>query len=274
MNRRRSNRLFLLFGSLGFLVLIPLVPLVLWSFSAGWRWPDVVPGQWGIRPWVYVFSAHAQTGEAAFNSLWIAVVVTVINGCLALPAARAFARSSFKGKSLLEALFYAPLLIPPFVPLMGMHMTLIRLHITDSALAVIAAHIAPSFPYMLRGLLISYRTLGVQWEEQAQMLGAGRWQRWKEVVLPHLLPGIAAGCSLSMLVSLSQYLTTFLAGGGRVMTLPLLLFPFASGGDLPIGSAYALLFAGIALLALVFMDRLLKRYYWRISAGREEKVSE
>jgi putative spermidine/putrescine transport system permease protein len=243
------------------LIAIPLIPLILWSFSAGWRWPEIIPQTFSLRAWDYVFSGSAGTWKAVWNSLQIAFTVTLINLLLATPTANALARYKLKGKWMIEGILYAPIIIPPFVAVMGMHITFIRLGLTETVTGVILSHIVPTLPYMVRALIVSFSTLGFQWEEQARMLGAGPYQRFGYVVLPHLLPGMLAGASLSILISLSQYLITFLVGGGQVITLPLILFPFISGGDPAVGSAYTLLFAGMAVLALWGMDASLRRYY-------------
>jgi putative spermidine/putrescine transport system permease protein len=243
------------------LIILPLIPMVLSSFSAGWRWPEVIPGSFSLRSWEYLFSASAGTWQAIGVSLQIAVFVTLINLVLAIPAANALARTSFAGKRWIEALLFAPIIIPPFVAVMGMNMTFIRLGFTETVMGVVLAHLAPALPYMIRALMISFSTLGYQWEEQAQILGAGWFRRFVYIVFPHILPGILAGSILSILVSLSQYLITFLVGGGQVITLPLLMFPFLNGGDPAIGSAYALLFAGVALFMLWVIEGLLRRYY-------------
>ncbi|MFS1514846.1 ABC transporter permease [Chengkuizengella sp. SCS-71B] len=240
---------------------IPLLPLVITSFSAGWRWPEILPNQFSLRAWEYVFSPYAGTWEAIGNSVFIAMMVTFINILLCLPAANVIARMSFKGKIWIEGVLYSPLIIPPFITVMGIHLTFIYLGFTESLFGVIIAHVAPTMPYMLRALVISFQTLGYQWEEQARMLGAGRLNRYRLVLLPHILPGIVAGSSLTILISLSQYLITLLIGGGHIVTLPIILFPFISGGDIAIGSAYTIIFGGLALLSLWSMNALLKRYY-------------
>lgn len=201
------------------------------------------------------------TWRAIGISLLIAFIVTVVNVVLAVPAANALVRYRIKGKWLAEAILFAPIIIPPFVSVMGIHLTFLRLGLTETVLGVVLAHLSPTLPYMVRAVMTSYSTLSVDWEDQARMLGAGPFQRFYSVVLPHLLPGIAAGASLSILISLSQYLITFIIGSGQVVTLPILLFPFISGGDPAVASAYSILFAGMAILALLGMDLSLKRYY-------------
>src|SRR5690606_1359207 len=194
-------------------------------------------------------------------SLLIALIVTAVNVVLAVPAANALARYQIKGKWLMEAVIFAPIVIPPFVAVMGIHLTFLRIGLTETMLGVVLAHISPTLPYVVRAVIISYNTLSTDWEDQARMLVAGGFSRFYHVVLPHLLLGIAAGASLSILISLSQYLITFIIGSARVVTLPILLFPFISGGDPAIASAYSLLFAGIAIVTLAVMDTALKKYY-------------
>jgi putative spermidine/putrescine transport system permease protein len=259
---RRPNLIKVFFFFIAFLVIVfPFLPLLLSSVSFGWQWPNVLPDSYSFRAWEYVLAGSSGTWPAVGASLLIAGIVTAVNILLAVPAANALSRNKFSGKWLAEAIIFAPIVIPPFVAVMGIHLTFLRLGLTETIFGVILAHLSPTLPYMVRAVMISYNTLSIDWEDQARMLGAGPGSRFFHVVLPHLMPGIAAGASLSILISLSQYLITFLIGSGQVVTLPILLFPFISGGDPAIASAYSLLFAGMAILTLLVMDVSLKNYY-------------
>lgn len=250
-------------------VIVPFVPLLLSSLSFGWRWPDVLPKSWSFRAWEYVLN-DGRTWQAVGISIWISLIVTAANILLAIPAANALMRYPVRGRWLFEAIIFAPIIIPPFISVMGIHLTFLRLGLTETVVGVVLAHIAPTLPYMFRAVMISYQTLSADWEDQARMLGARALPRFFHVVLPHLLPGIMAGASLSVLISLSQYLITFIIGAGQVVTLPILLFPFVSGGDPGIASAYSLLYAAIAIAALVGMDAALKRYYQLNKASQDQ----
>lgn len=271
--RLKNSLVFLLL----FLVVgLPFVPLFLSSVSFGWRWPHVMPDSFSLRAWEYVLAGSSGTWSAAGVSLLIAFIVTAVNVLLAVPAANALVRNSFRGKWLMEAIIFAPIIIPPFVAVMGIHLTFLRLGLTETIFGVVLAHISPTLPYMVRAIMISYNTLSVDWENQARMLGAGPFSRFVHVVLPHLLPGIAAGASLSILISLSQYLITFIIGSGQVVTLPILLFPFISGGDPAVASAYSLLYAGLAVVTLLGLDIALKKYYQNknAAAGKAKGVEK
>lgn len=261
MNKPRAILKIILTAVVFVLIFVPFIPLVLTSLSFGWQWPAVLPESISFRAWNYVLFGSSGTWRAVGISLLIALIVTALNILLAVPAANALVRNSFRGKWLIEAIIFAPIIIPPFVAVMGIHLTFLRLGLTETIVGVVLAHIAPTLPYMVRAIMISYQTLSIDWEDQARMLGAGPVSRFSFVVLPHLLPGIIAGASLSVLISLGQYLITFIIGSGQVVTLSILLFPFISGGDPAIASAYSLLFAGMAIMTLFGLDVLLKKYY-------------
>ena len=73
------------------------------------------------------------------------------------------------------------------------------------------------------------------------------------MTLPAILPGLLTGALFAFLVSWSQYLLTLAIGGGRVQTLPLMLYSFAAAGRNDLASAIAILciLPGLLVLALV-----------------------
>lgn len=271
LSRRVLTRLLLTLALV--VVILPFVPLWLTSFSVGWQWPRVFPESFSGRAWHYVMLGSAGTWQAVWTSVFIAGVVTSVNILLAIPAAHALVRFRFRGKWLMEAILFAPIVIPPFVAVMGIHLTFLRLGLTETVLGVVLAHVSPTLPYMVRAMMISYQTLSTDWEDQARMLGAGPFARFSSVVFPHIFPGVIAGASLSVLISLSQYLITFIIGSGQVVTLPILLFPFISGGDPSVAAAFSIVFAAMSILSLLALDGLLKTYYRRKKI-RQKKQKE
>lgn len=253
--------LFVILMSIIFLGILPIILVILQSFSAGWKWPEIFPHTLSLKSWKYVLIDNTSTLKALGVSFKVAAVVTLINLILAIPAADSLGRYEFKGKKLIESILLIPIIIPPIVIMMGMHKTFIRLNFTESIAGIVLAHILPTLPYMIRAITISFRNLGFHWEEQARMLGAGRVNRFFYVQLPFLLPGIIAGSSLTILISLSQYIITMLIGGGSIVTLPILMFPFINGGNESIGAVYSIIFAISAAFSLWIMDSFLKRYY-------------
>ena len=88
--------------------------------------------------------------------------------------------------------------------------------------------------------MASFSKLDVDLECQARTLGASTCQVWHRITLPAIAPGIALAASLSFIISWSQYLLTLLTGGGRIVTLPIVLVGFERSGDTAVVAAMAL----------------------------------
>lgn len=240
--------------------IIPLTLLILLSLGRSWSWPQLFPS-FSAAAWHYVLNPASGSLEAFLLSFKIALAATFINLLLALPAAKSLAHYKFKGQKTLEMLLLLPALFPPWVVISGIHRTFIKIGLTDTISGVVLAHIIPTLPYVIRTLTTSFTSIGYDLEEQAWLLGASRLKTFFIITLPLLLPGIAAASILSVLISLSEYLTTLIIGGGNILTLTLIMFPFVNGGNPTIGAAYAVLFALMAAATMATMDTFINRYY-------------
>lgn len=250
------------------LVLGPFIPLVIQSFAFRWNWPDLLPSIWWLEQrdksllplgWDYVLSPYSRIWEATMNTIVIGAGVALICLVVSLPAARLLARGSFKGKPAFEFFLASPLIVPEAAIGMALLIIFIQLGIDGSYLGIIIVHLIPTIPYMVRILTAMYQGLGDEYEEQALMLGAGRWQIMWHVTLPMLMPGILAGILFSFLVSTNIFLLTFLIGRGEIITLPTLLFSKVSGGGLDASAAGIALMATLpGLLLLLVTERFIK----------------
>ena len=239
------------------LVALPLVPLVLHSFAGRWLYPDLVPESWGLRAWEYVVRPRSRVLEAAGTSLGIAVAVTVLSLLVGVPAGRGLAATRPGTKAVLEYLFFAPVIVPALSVVLGLHVVFVRWGLADSITGVIVAHLLPTVPYMVLVMASTFSSAHLELEYQARTLGAGPVRAFVSVGLPSAVPGMLTGSLFVFLISWSQYALTVLIGGGRVLTLPLLLFSFASAGDLALTAALGIVFLAPAVVILAFTARYL-----------------
>jgi putative spermidine/putrescine transport system permease protein len=245
----------------GFVVALAAVPpllLAAWSLARSWYWPALVPREWSLRAWAYVFSPAAEILPALTTSVVIALSVTALAVAVALPAARALALYEFRGKRAVLAVLLLPVVAPPLASTMGVHGLFLRYGLADTLPGVVLAHLTPAIPYatlMLAGSLAHY---DADFEAQARTLGASRLAVWRHVTLPAIAPGLAVAASFAFLISWSQYLTTLLVGGGRVVTLPLALVAFQRGGDEAVTAALSLVFLAPTLAVFSAVARFLR----------------
>jgi putative spermidine/putrescine transport system permease protein len=240
-------------------VFAPMIPQVIWSFAHRWLFPSLLPSEWSLESWQYVFTPSSRVGEGFVNSLAIAIFVSLLSILVALPAARAIALHNFRGKGVIEWLLMVPIIVPGIVATMGVHQVFIRLHLTDTFLGVCLVHLIPCIPYMVLVMSSVFANYGTELEDTARSLGASPLRVLWHVTLPGILPGLTVATMFTFLISWSQYITTVLIGGGVIITLPMVLFPFISGINYASAAAISLVFVAPAILVLILTSRQLGR---------------
>jgi putative spermidine/putrescine transport system permease protein len=261
------QRFYLL--ALSLVVLGPFLPLLVASFAFRWTWPDLWPSSWWWQArknlplptsWDYVFSETSRLAEATFNTTVIALCVTLLCLLISLPAAHVLAYERFWGKGVLEFFLLTPLIVPEIAVGLGLLVLFIQAGLAGSLLGIIAVHLVPTLPYMLRVLTATFQRFSREYEEQALVQGASALQAFWYVTLPLVLPGVLAACLFTFLISSNTFLLTFFVGRGEVETLPTLLFASVrSGGLLDSVSAGITLIAALpGLVVLVVLERFIK----------------
>lgn len=242
-------------------LLIPLIVIVIWSFTKIWPWPEVLPSSFGIRGWAYFFEPSSKSISTLLFSIWLSFVVTLVTLAITIPAAKALAFYQFKGKKLIEIFVFAPVIVPTVTVAMGIHIQFIKMGLANTFIGVVLIHLIPCIPYTIRILQSVFEIVGEKMELQAKVLGASPYQTFLHITFPMILPGIISAGSMAFIVSFSQYFLTFLIGGGRVITFSMLMFPFVQSGDRMMGSVYSIVFILTTLLFLIIIEKLTNRFY-------------
>jgi len=250
----------LLGGAVAGAVLLPFLPLALWAFSQRWFYPQLLPEQWGLRAWRYVLgTAGPQMTEALVQSVLVAAAVAVLSVAGGIPAGRLLGLYHFRGKDLLSIVLMLPIIVPPLCVAMGLHLWLLRLEMTATFAGVVLVHLSACLPYAVFVMWGVFSNYNLDFEDQARSLGASALDVVGRVMLPLIFPGIVVAALFSFLLSWSQYLSTLIIGGGRIITLPILLFALMGSGDRPVAAAVSIVFVIPALAALAVSARYLGR---------------
>ncbi|MEE4313351.1 MAG: ABC transporter permease subunit [Desulfofustis sp.] len=250
----------LLFWTIVLSVGMPFVPLLLWSFSERWFFPDLWPQEFGLRAWGYVFTtAGSQIIGGLATSFLLALTTAVISLLVGIPAGRALGLYDFPGKRLVALVLVLPVIVPPLAVAMGLHFWFIRLGLAETFAGVVLIHLTFCVPYAIFVLWGVFSDYNPEIEEQARTLGASAGRVVWSVMLPMILPGVTVAALFSFLLSWSQYLSTLIIGGGKLLTLPILLFALMDSGDRPVAAAVSLVFVVPAFVALVASARSIGR---------------
>jgi putative spermidine/putrescine transport system permease protein len=238
-------------------LVMPMVPLVIWSVSFRWFYPDIIPSEFSGRAWSAVFSPRNDVLGAAWDTTLVALMVTVLSVLIGVPAGRALGLFEFRGKRIVELLVLAPIIVPGLAVALGVHQLFIRYGLANTLVGVALVHLIPTLPYMTLVMSGVFANYDADFELQARSLGAGVIKTQRYVTLPAIFPGLVVGALFTFLISWSQYVLTLLIGGGQVVTLPLLLFNFARSGENAIAGALSVVFVVPGILILMLSSKYL-----------------
>jgi putative spermidine/putrescine transport system permease protein len=75
------------------------------------------------------------------------------------------------------------------------------------------------------------------------------------------MPAILACLMMSFAISLAQYISTFMIGGGKIITLNMILIPLIQSGQIQLSSVYSLITIIFSLICLILIEHLVKNFY-------------
>lgn len=239
-------------------LILPLVPLFVWAISQGWFFPNLLPPRFTLQALHFITQHTSNVPQAFYNSTLIGLVVTALCLIIGVPAGRALGVYQFKAKKWILLFLLLPLIMPPITASLGIHVVFLRAGLTNHLGGVILVHLIPTLPYMILVMASVFSRFETRFEDQARTLGSTKMDVLWRVTLPIVAPGMAVGALFVFLVSFSQYTLTLVIGGGRVATLPLIIFNFANAGRNDVAAALSLLFMLPGLLILLISLRLNK----------------
>ena len=258
-NRKRSMQLVFLLCTI--FLYAPIVVLIVFSFNSSRRGGNVI---WrGFTTDYYVKAANnASLIEAFTNSITIAVISTIFAVILGAITAVVLWRFRFPLKAGYEGLVALPIVIPEiclgvavavFFSYFGLYMppgTPWPLNLTN----IIVAHITFSFPFAAMVIRTRLGTFNREMEEAAKDLGASEFQVFRDILLPHLRPGLVAGGLLAFTLSLDDFVITFFTSGPDTVTFPVKVYSMVRFSVTPeINAASTVLIIITLLLTAVAM---------------------
>ena len=223
-----------------------LLGLALWSVTRRWRYPDAWPSSLSLDTWAHQApSLLAITGTTLVTGLAAAAIALLLAlGCLENEQRRGLTLSNR-----VLWLLYVPLLVPQVAFLFGAQVLAIQTGIDATWIALVWSHLLFVLPYVFLTLGDPYRALDERYARTALCLGARPNRVFWQVKLPMLLRPVLCALAGGFAVSVTQYLPTLFAGGGRFATLTTEAVGLSAGGDRRVMGVYAFLQALLPLLA-------------------------
>ncbi|MGO4284379.1 ABC transporter permease [Bosea sp. TAB14] len=242
------------------LLLLPAVIVVIMSFDT--RGYISFPPAGFTFDWYAKLFAQPVLMGAMWTSIKVGLYVTALCIVLGVPTAMACARGDFRGATALSVFVLLPHMVPGIVlgvavlfagALFGIGPS-IWLQSISIAVYVMAV--------MVRTVMARLQKLDPLLEQAASNLGATRWQSFRTITLPLLMPAILAGAVFTFIEGFDNLSVTIFTHGYRDRPLPVELLTIVQNTNSPLVAAVSsvqILLAILALLAIsatIGLDRV------------------
>jgi sulfate transport system permease protein len=237
---------------LSLIVLLPLSAVVFKSATVSWA-----------QFWATVSSPRVLASyRMSFGASFVGALINMIFGVL---LAWVLVRYEFPGRRFADALVDLPFALPTAVAgialtavyskegWIGQYLEPLGIKAAFSPLGIMIALTFIGLPFVVRTVQPVLQTLEVELEEAAASLGASRWQTWRRVIFPILMPAVLTGFALAFGRALGEYGSViFIAGNMPMKTeiAPLLIITKLEQYDYAgaTGIALVMLLASFVLL--------------------------
>ncbi|HEX5807859.1 MAG TPA: carbohydrate ABC transporter permease [Anaerolineales bacterium] len=184
------------------------------------------------------------------NSVIVAVITLILSTLIAAPAGYALSRFIFRGRDVFRLSILAVRAFPIVVLSIPLAVVFLRTGIYDNVYSLALMHTALALPTTILVLSSVFSSIPYELEEAAMVFGCSPMQSFRHVVLPLVLPGIAASAMFTfvlswnevfaatiltiqnrtlpaqVLVTLNQSSEAYQFAGGFFMMIPALIFIF------------------------------------------------
>jgi spermidine/putrescine transport system permease protein len=189
----------------------------------------------------------------------IAIVSTVLATAIGTLGAVGMYKYKFRGKGLIDALLYIPVVIPEIVLGISLLTLFSKLGIPRGMLTLILAHVTFSVPFVIFNVRARLAGYDKSVDEASMDLGANRTQTFFRITLPILAPGIAGGALLAFTLSIDDVIISYFVNG-QMKTYPLKVMDSIKSGVSPdINALSTLILVGTICFVILTQSGILKK---------------
>ena len=242
---------------LSIVIIFPLIVVGLWAFANVWRYPNVIPQEFGLRFWYQTLS-RPDVWESITTSVELAVSVTVISSIICLPAAFAFARLKFPFRSLLFFSFIAGQAFPKFGLLVAIAGIFLSLNLIGTFWGVVLIQLVGTLLYMIWIPVAAFQGVSPRMEEAARDVGASPLRVFWSITLPQAGPTIGAAVLLTFVNTFYETEGAWLIGAPQIRTMPILMISFINNQPvIQYGAVLSVILWIPSFFALLFARRVI-----------------
>ncbi len=235
------------------LLVAPTVVVLVVSFTNGYSLKFPPPG-YSTRWYTALLDAW-QLHFAAWNSLKVAFLTTVLSVVLGVAGALGIARSASATARVLDSLFMSPLVLPALAFGFAALMTFSMVGFQVSATTLVIGHTVVCVPYVIRTSIAALAQLDPSLLESSASLGASRLMTFRRITLPIIRPGVLAGGFIAFMSSFDNVPVSLFLRDARTDMLPIRMWQDLEGRlDVTIAAMSGVIIV-LTLIMMLVMER-------------------
>ena len=198
------------------------------------------------------------------NSLVVALITLILSILIAAPAGYALSRFLFRGRDAFRLAILAVRAFPIVVLSIPLAVVFLRVGIYDNVYSLALMHTALALPTTILVLSSVFSSIPYELEEAAMVFGCSPAQAFRYVVLPLVMPGIAASAIFTFVLSWNEvFAATILTIQNR--TLPAQVLVTLNQSSEPYQFAGGFFMMIPALIFIFFIRRYLFNMWGQVS---------
>jgi len=197
------------------------------------------------------------------NSAIIALSSTFLTTIMGAMAAYALAKTylSFQLRRGLMLWILVTRIFPPITTIIPYYVIIKGLGLSDTHFAVVVTYVAYGLPFVIWLMLGFFQDLPADIERAAIVDGCSMWQRFRQVVLPLTLPGLAVTAIFAFIYAWNEFLYASILTSFSAKTLPVMVSTFMSDQYLRWGEMSAM--GSMMIIPVMIFAMATQRYLVR-----------
>jgi len=240
-----------------FFLYAPIIILIIFSFNST-RSRTVWSGF--TFDWYRSLIVNSSIMNALYTTLIIAVISAVIATIAGTFAAVGFHNMRSRWRTPLTHINNIPMMNADIITGVSLSLLFISL---GSVLkfnlgfgTLLLAHITFNIPYVVLSIMPKLRQLDNNLVDAACDLGCTWMKAFWKVIVPEILPGIINGLIIAFTLSIDDFVISYFASGGNIMTLPMQIFAMTRRRISPeINALSTILFLTVLILLIIINIR-------------------
>ena len=199
------------------------------------------------------------------NSVIVAVITLLLSTLIAAPSGYAISRYIFRGRDIFRLSILAVRAFPIVILSIPLAVVFIRLNIYDNVFSLALMHTALALPTTILVLSSVFSSIPFELEEAAMVFGCSPAQAFRQIVLPLVLPGIAAAAIFTFVLSWNEVFAASILAPLENRTLPVQVLITLDESSEPYQFAGGFFMLIPALVFIFFIRRYLFNMWGQIT---------